>query len=254
MKYFVTLALSSVLALSAIQQPVQAGELKTCRNIADYLTGGTARYSLSYSQIPGQIAITTHEFVVSGNQYKLSSTSKATGFLAMLYSGTLNQKSEGVIEPGIGLVPIYYSEQRGKKPLQETVIDTEHKQVVFKKNGEKAALESRLQDRLSMIYEMGALLHCKGKVDQGDVMKMRVMTTGALDTEPFTFKKSENLELNLGKESKTVKTYLFELAPQEADDDTVRLWFAPDLNWTAAQIQVEDHKGAQLTQTLVGLQ
>lgn len=242
----------SLLMLSALQL-THAGELKTCRNIADSLTSSTARYSLTYSQIPGQIAITTHEFVVSGNQYKLSSTSKATGFLAMLYSGTLNQKSEGVIEPGIGLAPIYYSEQRGKKAVQETVIDTEHKQVIFKKNGEKVDLEDRLQDRLSMIYEMSALLRCKGKVDKGDVMKMRVMTTGALDTEPFTFKKSESLTLNLDKGAKTVKAYLFELTPQEADDDIVRLWFSPDLNWTAVQIQVEDHKGTQLTQTLVGL-
>lgn len=232
--------------------PVAAAEL-SCRGMGKQVLDTDLQFSLTHSQIPGELAVSTHKLRVAGTQYKLESTSQAKGFLALLYSGQLTQKSEGLVDAQAGLTPLYYAEQRGKKPLAESMLNAETQQVVFKRNGESAPYEKGLQDRISMIYQIAARLRCNSELKAGDTLSMRVMSTGRVGTEVFTLKKPEELTVNLGKGERRVSTLQFETKPEEAGDEIVRIWYARDLNWQPVKIQIQDAEGKALTQTLIGV-
>ncbi|MEQ9107701.1 MAG: DUF3108 domain-containing protein [Limnobacter sp.] len=225
----------------------------TCKGMGKQVEDTDLRFSLSHSQIPGELAISTHKLRVAGTQYKLESTSQAKGFLALLYSGQLTQKSEGLVDPQLGLTPLYYAEQRGKKPVAESMLNAETQRVLFKRNGESAPYEKGLQDRLSMIYQMSARLRCNGNLAVGDTLALRVMSTGRLGNEVFTLQKKEDMSLNFGQGDRRLNTLQFESKPEEPGDEIVRIWYAKDLNWQPVMIQIQDAEGKTLTQTLIGM-
>lgn len=230
--------------------PLHAAEA-TCKGMGQQVLDTDLQYSLTHSQIPGELAVSSHKLRVAGTQYKLESSSQAKGLLALVYSGQLTQKSEGLVDTQLGFTPFYYAEQRGKKPLAESMLNAETQKVVFKRNGESASYERGLQDRLSMIHQISARLRCNANLKQGDELTMRVMSTGRLGTEVFALKKTEELALNLGKGERRVSALMFETRPEEAGDEIVRLWYAKDLNWQPVKIQIQDAEGKTLTQTLI---
>lgn len=224
----------------------------TCKGMGKQIVDSDLRFSLTHSQIPGELAISTHKMRVAGTQYKLESTSQAKGFLALLYSGQLTQKSEGLVDSQLGLTPLYYAEQRGKKPVAESMLNADTQQVIFKRNGESAPYEKGLQDRISMIYQIAARLRCSADLQPGDTLPMRVMSTGRLANEIFVVKKTEELALDFGQGERRVSTLQFETKPEDAGDEIVRIWYAKDLNWQPVKIEIQDADGKALTQTLIG--
>jgi len=225
----------------------------TCKGMGKQVADTDLQFSLTHSQIPGELAVSTHKLRVAGTQYKLESTSRAKGFLALLYSGQLTQKSEGLVDAQLGLTPLYYAEQRGKKPIAESMLNADTQRILFKRNGESAPYEKGLQDRISMIYQLSARLRCNDDLKMGDTLAMRVMSTGRIANEVFKLQKTEDVILNLGKGDRSVKTWQFETMPEEAGDEIVRIWYSKDLNWQPVKIQIQDNEGTSLTQTLIAL-
>ena len=225
----------------------------TCKGMGKQIVDTDLQFSLTHSQIPGELAVSTHKLRVAGTQYKLESTSQAKGFLALLYSGQLTQKSEGLVDAQMGLTPLYYAEQRGKKPIAESMLNAETQRVLFKRNGESAPYEKGMQDRISMIYQVAARLRCNSELKVGDTLPMRVMSTGRIANEVFKLQKAEEVTLNLGKGDRSVKTWQFETMPEEAGDEIVRIWYSRDLNWQPVKIQIQDNEGKSLTQSLIAL-
>ncbi|RZS39698.1 uncharacterized protein DUF3108 [Limnobacter thiooxidans] len=224
-----------------------------CKGIAKHVIDTDLQFSLTHSQIPGELAVSKHTLRVAGTQYKLESVSQAKGFVAMLYSGQLTQKSEGLVDAQTGLAPLYYAEQRGKKPVAETMLNADTQQVLFKRNGNSAPFEKGLQDRISMIYQISARLRCNSDLKAGDTLAMRVMSTGRVGNEVFTVLKAEDVTLNLGKGDRRVDTLLLETKPEEQGDEIVRIWYSKDLAWQPVKIEIKDNEGKSLTQTLIGL-
>lgn len=224
-----------------------------CKDMAKHVVDTDLQFSLTHSQIPGELAVSRHSLRVAGTQYKLESVSQAKGFVAMLYSGQLTQKSEGLVDAQAGLAPLYYAEQRGKKPVAETMLNAETRQVLFKRNGSSAPFEKGLQDRISMIYQISARLRCNDDLKVGDTLAMRVMSTGRMNNELFTVLKAEEISLNLGKGDRRVNTLLLETKPEEAGDEIVRIWYSKDLAWQPVKIEIQDDEGKRLIQTLIGM-
>ena len=242
----------SALLLAGATSATSAAEV-TCKGMGKQVIDTDLQFSLTHSQIPGELAVSTHKLRVAGTQYKLESTSQAKGFLAMLYSGQLTQKSEGLIDTQVGLTPLYYAEQRGKKPVAEAMLNAETQRVLFKRNGESAVYEKGMQDRISMIYQVVARLRCNSDLKVGDTLAMRVMSTGRIANEVFKLQKTEDVTLNLGNGERSVKTWQFETMPEETGDEIVRIWYSKDLNWQPVKIQIQDNEGKTLTQTLIAL-
>ncbi|MCQ8897642.1 DUF3108 domain-containing protein [Limnobacter humi] len=217
------------------------------------LADADLQYSLTHSQVPGQLAVSLHTLRVAGNHYTLESVSQAKGLMALMFSGQLTQKSEGLVDTKLGFVPLYYAEKRGKKPLVESVVNEAQQEVQFKKNNTAAPLEKGLQDRLSMIHQIAAQLRCGAPAKAGDELKFRVIGTGRIGTEWFVLKGTEDVVLNLGEREQTVVALKFESKPDEPGDDIVRVWYGKQLGWQPVRIQIQDADGKSLTQTLTGL-
>lgn len=224
-----------------------------CKDIAKQVVDTDLQFSLTHSQIPGELAVSRHTLRVADGQYKLESISQGKGFVAMLYSGQLTQKSEGLVDAQTGLSPLYYAEKRGKKPVAETIVNAETREVLFKRNGNSASFEKGLQDRISMVYQISARLRCKDNLKVGSSLAMRVMSTGRISNELFTVSKSEELTLNLGKGDRRVNALLFETKPEGAGDEIVRIWYSKDLAWQPVKIEIQDDEGKRLIQTLIGM-
>ena len=73
-----------------------------------------------------------------------------------------------------------------------------------------------------------------------------------MGNEVFVLKKAQDLTLDLGKGERRVSTLQFETKPEDAGDEVVRIWYAKDLNWQPAKIEIQDADGKALTQTLIG--
>lgn len=227
-------------------------ELKTCNNMDTFLKSQTLTFALSHSQVPGRLAVTTHELKVSGGQYKLDAVSEAKGLLALMHSGQLTQHSEGSISSKQGLEPVFYSEKRGKKPAREVAIDVGAKQVTFRKSGDKAPYVAGLQDRLSLAYQLAAIAGCAGQeANTGAFVRLPVSSTGKIDTEVFTAEAWDELSLELSGKTVLVKALRMANKPKDGEDDVIRVWLAPEPSWTPVQIQVEDPKGTAMTQSLL---
>lgn len=246
-----TLALTALIFVGATG--TSAAAEMTCKGMGKQVVDTDLQFSVTHSQIPGELAVSTHKLRVAGTQYKLESRSQAKGFLALLYSGQLTQKSEGLVDAQLGLTPLYYAEQRGKKPIAESMLNAETQRVLFKRNGESAPYEKGMQDRISMIYQLAARLRCNSELEVGDTLAMRVMSTGRIANEVFKLQKAEDVILNLGKGDRSVETLQFETMPEEAGDEIVRIWYSKDLNWKPVKIQIQDSDGTALTQTLIAL-
>lgn len=253
-RYHRTLLASSTAVFALLfSTPAFSGQSE-CSAWNKWIENSDLRYSLTHNQVPGQLAISQHHLSVTGNRYKLESVSEAKGLLALMFSGQLIQKSEGLVDNKNGFVPLYYGEKRGKKPLTETTVNTSTHEVIFKKNDTKVPLERGLQDRLSMIYQISALLRCAPAMKKGDTLPVRIMGTGRLSTETFTVLDTNvDVNLNLGQGNQTVQVIELESKPEDAEDDTIRLSFAKPLNWVPVKIQLTDRDGKSVTQTLIGL-
>lgn len=242
---------ASILSAPAFAQNKEPKELKACSSIASTIKSQTLTFALFHSQVPGRLAITTHDMRVSGNQYKLDSISEAKGLLALMHSGQLTQHSEGLVVDRKGLEPSLYTEKRGKKPAREVEMDVQAKQVLFKKNGEKAAYVTGLQDRLSLVYQLAGIWSCGNSETVGNFTRLPVSSTGKIETETFTADAVEDLELELNGKESTVKAVRLSNKPKDKNDDVIRVWLAPGMSWAPVQIQVEEPKGTKMTQSLL---
>lgn len=235
------------IAISFCSPALANTQLSSCSS-PDALRSQTLTFALYHSQLPGQLATTEHSVRVSGKQFRIDSVSQAEGLLALFYSGELKQHSEGTIDRKTGFEPAYYSEKRGKKPLRETVVNSERKTVEFKKNGETADWIRGAQDRLSMVYQISNLLQCNKAQNDPFEIALPVMTTGRLEIETF---KSEGLdEIQIGNDQRKVQALRLTNTPKQGDD-TIRIWFDHEHMHRPVQIQVIEPDGKNVTQKLL---
>lgn len=229
----------------------QNKELRGCAAPEVYSKNRNLSFGLTYSQVPGRLAITRHDIKVEGNTYKMSAVSEAKGLLALVHAGQLNQSSEGLLIEGKGYAPQQYNEKRGKKPPREVVVEAVTKQVQFKRNGESAPYVQGLQDRLSLAYQLAAIWACNGIESTGVSAKVPVMSTGKIDFEVFSAEAVEEVMIEQAGKDKAVRAIRLTNKPKDKEDDFIRIWLAPSMGWTPIQIQVEDHKNTKMTQTLI---
>lgn len=248
-KLLVKSAQALILLVGMVFGPVTfaQNQLVSCAS-PDALRSQTLTFALYHSQLPGQLANTQHSLRVSGSQFQIHAVSQAQGLLALFYSGELIQESKGSINKRKGFEPTYYSEKRGKKPARETVVDSEHSIVEFKKNGSTAQWTNGTQDRLSMIYQISNLLQCN-KLPQSDFeIELPIMTTGKLENEVFKYQGKEQIEI--GEEPRKVEAIRLSNIPKKGDD-AIHLWFDPAQQYLPIQIQVTEADDKHVTQRLL---
>jgi len=114
-------------------------------------------YYGDYSGSGVEVASATYRFQKQGNRYRLDTEARASGVLAVFYSGTLVQISEGVMSAQ-GFVPARYYEKRGRRPERRYRFDGPSRHV--RQEGDPAidfAYPDGTQDRLTIFFQLGLL-------------------------------------------------------------------------------------------------
>lgn len=188
------------------------------------------------------LANMTHTLTIREGHFDLSSRGEAVGLLALMYSGQLTQHSTGVVDAQ-GFATRLYTEQRGKKPETRATVDTADRNVLFS-NGNSTRLQSiSIQDRLSVIYQVGLLL--RSQPDLSDINGLPVLTSSSFENWHLVKVGTERLRIG---DNQVVATH-FRRVQQEGSDKTgIELWYDTGPEAWPLQIRLTDRKGMVMTQ------
>ncbi|HSV47218.1 MAG TPA: DUF3108 domain-containing protein [Ramlibacter sp.] len=142
-----------------------------------------------------------------------------------------------------GLAPRRYSER--SRHEEAAHFERDKGKVVFSSNRPEAALAAGMQDRLSLLLQLGALMAgAPGRYPRGtDIL---VPTAGTRDAEPwhFTVEAEEELALPGG----TVKAVRLQRLPRKEFDQKIELWLAPGMAYVPVRLRLTQPNGDWLDQ------
>jgi len=167
-------------------------------------------------------------FALDGRRYTLRSATRSVLFNA-------EQDSAGEINEAL-LVPHEYHEKSPRRPLRTTRVDWQAGRVSFSANEqEPAAVEPRLQDRLSLLLTAGQVLRAQST--KGAIV-LPVAGVRHVSTYRFEYRGTETLELPAGR----IDTHRIE-RPLNSEQDGVEVWYAPQLCWLPVRLRFADDRG-----------
>ncbi len=183
----------------------------------------------------------TETLVHDGSTYFISSEAKGKGLFALADRGSARRSSRGSIDAQ-GLKPAEFRDQRGRGTQAVARFDWTDKKLMQQYEGrdETISLSSRVQDRLSFLYEFAFAPPPDGDID--------VIVTDGRGTTRFRYK-SEGRE--------TVKTpggefEALHLVKQRdgPDDRATEIWLATRRNYLPVRILVVEKDGTRIDQVL----
>lgn len=174
-----------------------------------------------------------------GEGYFLVSETHAAG----LYHA--RQSSRGVIAAG-GLVPIEYTERRGRRPQATTQFDWRARRVSFSAAADIAETRAQMQDRLSLLLELGRVSRLRPAATV-----VEVPVAGVRNTSLYRFERrgAETLDLPAGRID-AVKLERASDAPGNDRHDRLEVWLAPALCWLPVRVRYTDDRGMSIDQRL----
>jgi hypothetical protein len=210
-------------------------------------------------QLPGSVRL---QYELSGQSRGLNYSAKAqlswhnevTRYEArLLISGLLIltprlSVSVGELGPQ-GVAPRRFSDKARSE--QATHFQPERGRIVFSNNAPEAPWQPGVQDRLSLFFQLAGML-------AGDPERyvpgtqVRVPTTGTreVDTWIFTVTGTPTLALPYGEQA----TVALRREPRRAYDQTIEIWFAPNLGFVPVRMRITQGNGDVLDQKLASVQ
>ena len=186
----------------------------------------------------------TDTFIRNGNNYTLTSETRAKGPLKMLWPGSIRLESTGSVTPE-GLRPEQFQHARSDAPhkLATARLDWKQRTIVHQYKGESRktnGLQEGTQDQLSQVYQF--MFAPRVPADY----HLNVVTGRKLNDYRYTRTDGGTLETPLG----TLATQRYQRATQKPDEKAITVWVAPDRNNLPVQIRVSED-GVTLEQRLV---
>lgn len=214
----------------------------------------TLAYDVYYGDFMGsglQVASALYHFRSQGGRYRIDTEARASGVLAMFYSGTLLQSSEGLLDEK-GLVPERYTEKRGHRPERRYVFDASSRRI--RQEGDPAIdfpYPEGTQDRLSIFFQLGQLARAEGRpLRTGRTVTLPLAGSRRIDEALLQIKGMESIRTGAGGFDA-----LHIAASKPGDDDAPRfdLWLAPELKMLPVRIRVLDHgAGGKIIDQVLG--
>lgn len=180
-----------------------------------------------------------HLKLQGGGRYRINTEARATGVLAVFYSGTLVQSSEGVLGAQ-GFVPSRYTEKRGRRPERQYAFDARARRI---RQLEDPAIDfaypEGTQDRLSIFFQLGLLARGDAaRFQPGQQFTLPLAGSRRIDEPFFKVKGQERIRTNAG----TFEA-LHVSVNKPGDEDAPRfdIWLAPSLKMLPVRIRVLEH-------------
>ena len=186
----------------------------------------------------------TDTFTRNGSRYTLTSETRATGPLKMLWPGTIRLESTGVVTPQ-GLRPTQFQHARSDAPhkLATARLDWKQRSIAYQYKGESwtvNGLQAGAQDQLSQLYQFMFAPSLPADFS--------LQVVSGRDLNDYRYARSDGgaIQTPLG----TLSTRQYQRIEQKPDEKAITVWVAPARNNLPVQIQVQED-GVTLEQRLV---
>ncbi|MBW8329507.1 MAG: DUF3108 domain-containing protein [Thiobacillus sp.] len=186
----------------------------------------------------------TDTFVRTGNRYTLTSETRATGPLKMLWPGNIRLESTGVLTRQ-GLRPTQFQHARSDAPhkLATARLDWKQRSIAYQYKGEAwrvNGLQAGAQDQLSQLYQF--MFAPSVPADY------TLQVVSGRDLNDYRYARSDGgaIQTPLG----ALATQQYQRITQKPDEKAVTVWVAPARDNLPVQIRVSED-GVILEQRLV---
>ncbi|HUR90028.1 MAG TPA: DUF3108 domain-containing protein, partial [Ramlibacter sp.] len=147
------------------------------------------------------------------------------------------QRSVGLVTAE-GLAPVRFSDK--SRSEEAAHFDRENGRVVFSTNKPEAALEPGVQDRLSIVMQLGAMLAGEpSKYRAGSTITVQTASTKEAEPWTFTVEGTESLTLPGGK----MQAVHLIRNPRKEYDVKVELWLAPGAAYAPVRLRLTQPNG-----------
>jgi len=186
----------------------------------------------------------TDTFTRNGARYILTSETRASGPLKILWPGTIRLESTGVVTPQ-GLRPTQFQHARSDAPhkLATARLDWTQRSIAYQYKGESwqlSGLQDGAQDQLSQFYQF--------MFAPGLPADFSLQVVSGRDLNDYRYARSDGgaIQTPLG----TLSTQQYQRVTQKPDEKVVTVWVAPARDNLPVQIRVSED-GVTLEQRLV---
>ena len=171
----------------------------------------------------------------NGDAYTMESTQQALGIVEA------QQSSAGTVGRG-GLVPRLFTQRSSRRPQLSVEFDWAAQRVTFSQTGESAPARPQMQDRLSLLFQLGWRQRTE---PAAGTIEVPVAVQRSATTYLFSARGSETLDLPAGR----FKTVKYERHRGDSDD-SLEVWLAPALCSLPVRLRFTDDKGLVIDQQL----
>jgi hypothetical protein len=225
-------ALGSAIGMGASSAPRQARAQTDSGATCDDQSPLPARFRLVYDAQASRGPFTLdgeNELVFStdGPRYTLRSVTRSVLFNA-------EQESVGEVQ-GAVLVPSQYTERTARREPRRVQFDWRARRVTFSNADEPAPTQPLLQDRVSLLLQVGQQLRLQNGTGE---VALPVASTRRISSYRLTSSPAQSLELPAGR----FDTYRLE-RPLDAEHDGIEVWIAPQLCWLPVSLRYTDDRG-----------
>lgn len=186
----------------------------------------------------------TDTFTRNGTRYTLTSETRATGPLKMLWPGNIRLESTGVVTPQ-GLRPLRFRHARSDAPhkLATARLDWKQRSITYEYKGATrrvGGLQPGAQDQLSQLYQFMFVPSLPGDYS--------LQVVSGRDLNDYHYVRSEGgaIQTPVG----ALATQRFQRITQKPDEKAITVWVAPARNNLPVQIRVSED-GVTVEQRLV---
>lgn len=170
-----------------------------------------------------------------GDGYTLRSTQKALGLIEA------RQSSSGTVGRQ-GLIPREFTQQSGRRPPLRVEFDWPARRVTFSPSGEPASTQPQMQDRLSVLFQLG--WRSRAAADAATI-ELPVAVQRRVSSYLFTAVGTETVEVPAGR----FETVKYERHRPDGED-TLEVWLAPALCHLPVRLRASEDRNLVIEQRL----
>jgi hypothetical protein len=211
-------------------------------NISNFRLFGGRNDSISVGN-RSEVGILNIQYSIDKDIYTITYEAKANGITSLVYSKSLVQKSEGIINEG-GIQPKYYLYKYGDKLKNEAFFDWKNNKLkIIRKNKTKVFdLVEGTQDQLSFMFQFMFL---------NPLNKMQIPITNAKIFKTYNYQYIEEGQM---KSKIGDINYIHVAKFNYQDPERIDLWLAKDYGFLPFKVSITDEDLSTITQEVYKIQ